>query len=89
MTTAEMRRSGRITDGMRIGWRALRDSIPSSSTPAPTLPEWPYQEQRGSDLTASAPVSDVSAPAAQMGYGPFFIQFLKDVGAEYEDVPLF
>jgi len=54
-----------------------------------TLPEWPYQEQRGFDLTASAPVSDVSAPAAQMGYGPFFIQFLKDVGAEYEDVPLF
>ena len=33
--------------------------------------EWPSQEQLGSDLTACAPVSDVSAPACtvQMGYG--------------------
>ena len=36
-------------------------------TPAPTLSEWPSQEQRGSGLTASAPVSDVSIPACTNG----------------------
>ena len=39
-------------------------------TPEPTLPEWPSQEQRGSDLIASAPVSDVSAPACANGMWP-------------------
>ena len=33
----------------------------------PPNPEWPSQEQRGSGLTASAPVSDVSAPACTKG----------------------
>ena len=61
--TTKVRRSGVITDGMRSDWRALRDSVLSSPTPAPSLLEWPYQEQCWSGLTASAPVSDVSAPA--------------------------
>jgi len=38
-TTTYVRRSGRITDGMRSGWRTLRDSVLSSPTSAPTLPE--------------------------------------------------
>ena len=42
----------------------------SSSTPAPTLLEWPFQEQRGRGLTASAPVSDVSALAYTNGVWP-------------------
>jgi len=36
---------------------------PAFSCPAPTLSEWPSQEQPGSGLTASAPVSDLSASA--------------------------
>ena len=32
--------------------------------------EWPFQEQRGFGLTASAPVSDVSAPACTNGVWP-------------------
>jgi len=38
----------------------LRTFIPN--TP-PTLLEWPLQDQRGSGLTASVPVSDFSVPA--------------------------
>jgi len=53
---SEERRSGRITGGMRSGWRALRDFVLSSPTSAPTLLKWPCQEQRGSGLTASAPL---------------------------------
>ena len=60
-TTTEVWRSGRITAGMRSGWTTLRDSGLSSPTSAPTIREWPCQEQRGSGLTASALVSDVSA----------------------------
>jgi len=37
----------------------LRIFVP---TQAPTLLEWPFQEHRGSDLTTSSGVSDVSAP---------------------------
>jgi len=66
-TTTEVRRSGRITDRMGSGWRVLRDSVLSSPTWAPTFPEWPCQERRGSGLTASAPVSDVSVPACTNG----------------------
>ena len=40
----------------------------SSPTPAP--PEWPIQEELGSRLTTSAPVSDVSAPACANGVWP-------------------
>jgi len=58
-----VRRSGWITDGMRSGWRTLRDSVLSSPTSPPTLLECPCQEQRGSDLTTSAPLSNVSTPA--------------------------
>jgi len=54
------------------GFRTLRDSVLSAPASAPTLPEWPCQEHRGSDLTVSTPVSDVSAPAYTSGiYGPF------------------
>ena len=40
--------------------KRLRWFIPAL---APTLLEWPCQEQRGSGLTAFAPLSDVSTPA--------------------------
>jgi len=41
-TTTEVRRSGRIADGIRSGWRTLRDSVLSFRTSAPTLLEWPW-----------------------------------------------
>jgi len=51
--------------------------LPISSVPCfhprhqhPTPPEWPSQEESGSGLTASAPVSDVSAPAYTNGVWP-------------------
>jgi len=61
LSLAELRHSGRITDGMRSGWRTLRNFVLSSTTSAPTLPEWPCQ------LTTYAAVSDVSAPAYTNG----------------------
>ena len=39
-------------------------------TSAPTLLEWPSQEQCGFDLTASAPLSDISARACTNGVCP-------------------
>ena len=39
-TTTEVRRSGRIADGMWSDWRTPRDSVLSSQTSAPTLLEW-------------------------------------------------
>jgi len=62
--------TGRITNGMRNGWTAQQDSAFSSPAPAPTLPEWPSQEEPGSGSTASALVSDVSAPACTNGVWP-------------------
>ena len=44
---------------MRSGWKALRNSVLSFPTSAPTLSEWPWQEQRRSGLTASASLSHV------------------------------
>ena len=69
-TTTYVRRTGQITNGMRSGWTTLRDFVLSSPTPAPTLPERPSQEQRGSDLTASAQVSNVSTPVCTNGAWP-------------------
>jgi len=61
LTTATcVRRSGRITSGVRSGRTAPQDSAFSSLTPAPTPPEWPSQEEPGYGLTASAPVPDRS-----------------------------
>ena len=57
---------------LRSGWTILRDSVLSSPTLAPTLLEWLCQGQRGSALTASSPVSDISAPAYTNGYGHFW-----------------
>ena len=48
---------------MWIGRTTPRDSALSSPTPATSSTEWPSQEVPGSVLTASAPVSDVSAHA--------------------------
>jgi len=62
-TTTYVRRSGRITNGMRSGRTSPQDSAFSSPTPAPTPPEWPSQKEPGSGLTASAPLLDISAPA--------------------------
>ena len=41
-----MRRSWRITDRLRSGWRSLKDPVLSSTTSAPTLLEWPCQQGR-------------------------------------------
>ena len=46
----------------------LRIFIPNTGTHPP--PEWPSQEEPGSGLTTSAPVSDVSAPACTNGVWP-------------------
>jgi len=59
--TDEVRASEQITDGIPSGWRTLPDSVFQPPTSAPTLLDWPYQDQRGSGLTAVASVSDVSA----------------------------
>jgi len=59
-----------ITNALQSGWRALRDSVLSSLTSAPTLLKLPCQEQRGSSLTTFAPVSVVSAPAYTNGVWP-------------------
>jgi len=55
--------TGRLTNRMRRGRTTLQDSALSSPTPAPNPSEWPSQEVPGSGLTASAPMSDVSATA--------------------------
>jgi len=73
LTTTYVWRTGRITSVNRSGWTTLRDSVVkllSSPTPAPTLPEWPSQEEPASGLTASAPVSEASAPACTNGVWP-------------------
>jgi len=62
-TTTYVGRTGRITNGMRIGRITLQDSALSSPTLAPTPSDWPSQEQPGFGLTTSAQVSDVSSPA--------------------------
>ena len=69
-TTTYVRRSGRITNGMRSGRTTPQDSGFSSPTPTATLPDWPSQEEPGSGLTASEPVSDVSDPACTNGVWP-------------------
>ena len=56
-------------------WKAerldnLTSSVLSSPTLAPTLPEWSSQKEPGSGSTASALVSDVSAPAHTNGTWP-------------------
>jgi len=58
---------GRITSGTRSGRTTPQDSAFSSLTPAPIPSEWPSQEEPGSGLTTSAPVSNVSAPACING----------------------
>ena len=63
-----MRRSGRITSGMQSERTILQDSAFSSSTPAPTSPELPSEEEPGSGLTVSA--LGVSAPASTNGVWP-------------------
>jgi len=60
MTITEVQPSGWIADGMRKGSQALRASVLSSTTHPPGMG---HQEQHaGSGSTASAAVSDVSAP---------------------------
>jgi len=66
----------RITDGMRSGWTTLRDATLPSTTSAPNLLEWPCKAQCWSGLTASAQVSDVSAPAYTNGVWPL-LQFVN------------
>ena len=69
-TTTYVRRSGRITNGTRSGRTTPQDTALQFQTPVHTHPEWPSQEQPGSGLTASAPVSAVSAPASTNGVWP-------------------
>ena len=64
-TVTEVQPSEWIADGMQKGWRALRASVLSSRTHPPGMSR---QEQRaGSGSTASAAVSDVSAPVCTHG----------------------
>ena len=70
LTTTYVRRSGRITNGMRIELTIPQASALSSPTPAPTPPKWPFQEETGSGSTTCAPVSDISAPACTNGVWP-------------------
>jgi len=69
-TTTYVRRSGRMTNGMRSGRTTPQETAFSSPTPAPKSPEWPSQEESRSGLTASALVSDVSAPVYTNGVWP-------------------
>ena len=84
ITTTYVLRSGWITDRMRRGWRTIRDAVLPSLTSAPTLLEWPCQQQRVSGLTASAPVSDVSVPAYTNGVWPL----LRPVSVTQTNRPL-
>ena len=69
VSTTEVQHPVLITDRMWSCWRTLQDAALSSQhwQLAPTLLEWPCQEQRESGLTTSAPVLDVSAPAHTNG----------------------
>ena len=59
-----------ITSVTRSGRTTPKDSSFSSTTPAPIPPEWPFEKEAGSGLTASARVSDVSSPACTNGAWP-------------------
>jgi len=50
-----------------VGGQPPQESALQFQTPVHTLSEWPSQEGPGSGSTASAPVSDVSAPACTNG----------------------
>jgi len=65
-TTMYVRRSGQIINGTRSG----QITPFQFQTSVHTHPEWPSQEERESGSTASAPVSDVSAPACTNGVWP-------------------
>ena len=69
-TTTYVRRGGRIINGTRSGRTTPQDSALQFQTSVHTHPEWPSQEEPGSGSTASAPVSDVSAPACTNGAWP-------------------
>jgi len=58
-TITEVWHIGRITDGMRKGWRAQQGSVLSSPTHPPGMA---LQRTAWSGSTASEPVTDVSAP---------------------------
>jgi len=82
--TNEVRPSERITDGIPSDWRTLPDSVYQPITSAPTLLDWPYQDQHGSGLIAAASVSDVSAPACTNGIWPL----LRLVSVVQRNTPL-
>ena len=52
---------------MRSGWTTLEGSVLSTLTSAPTLSEWPCQEQHESDLTAFTQVLHVYTPVYSNG----------------------
>ena len=65
-----VRRTGRITNGMRSRRTTPQDSAFSFQRSVPTLLEWPSQAEPGAGLTACAPLSGVSAPACTNGVWP-------------------
>ena len=69
-TITEVRRSQRINDGTRSGWTTLRDSALSSPTSAPTILEWSFQQQRGSDLNTLPQCRTFPLLLTQMGLWP-------------------
>ena len=83
MTTTEVRRSGRITDGMRSDWRTLRHSVRLSLSLATTRLEWIFYEQRGPCLTAFSPISDLSSP----DYANLVWPLLRPVCVEQKNKP--
>ena len=64
------------TGGPNVKWGApISNGGPGTTGPLAgdgpdTHPQWPSREEPGSGLTASAPVSDVSAPACTNGVWP-------------------
>ena len=70
LTTTYVGHTGRATNGIQSGQTTPQDCAFSFQIPVPTLREWPSQGEPGSSSTASAPVSDVSAPACTNGVWP-------------------
>ena len=68
--TTYVRRSRRVTSGVRVGEQPYKTLRFFSPTPTPNYSELPSQEEPGSNLTASALVSEVSAIACTSGVWP-------------------
>jgi len=82
LTTTYVRRSEQIINGTQSGRTTPQDSALYLQTPVHT-PEQPSQEEPAFGLTASAPVSEVSAPASTNGV----CSFLRPVSVAQKNKP--